>query len=266
MSVEIPEKSWFKIGEVARIVGVKPYVIRYWESEFRSLRPAKTKSRQRLFRRKDIELLLLIRRLLHEERFTIDGARRQLRELSAAGMTPADLLQAEDEGIEVGLTTVQRLAAQREDPGGDLAEAPAGVPGARSEAAGGEQTSGSGTLPLPLASKEAPPQDEAGPLPVADTRSVPRGPAVSTDAAASGKPSGAVPTAESGPSAGSPDPDLGPTVAALEAEVAALRLKCEALRKRLEAFSQAERARWLAVQRTAAALMDSDEDGPKPGE
>ena len=77
----IPEKPFFKIGEAARICAVKPYVLRYWETEFRSLRPQKTNSQQRLYRRKDVELVLRIRRLLYEERFTIEGARGRLREL-----------------------------------------------------------------------------------------------------------------------------------------------------------------------------------------
>jgi DNA-binding transcriptional MerR regulator len=77
----IPDRPYFKIGEAARICAVKPYVLRYWETEFRSLRPQKTKSQQRLYRRKDVELLLRIRHLLYEERFTIEGARSQLRDL-----------------------------------------------------------------------------------------------------------------------------------------------------------------------------------------
>jgi len=76
----IPEQRlYFKIGEVARIVGVKPYVLRYWESEFRMLRPGKTRSRHRIYRRKDVELLLRIKTLLHDQRFTIEGARKQLK-------------------------------------------------------------------------------------------------------------------------------------------------------------------------------------------
>jgi DNA-binding transcriptional MerR regulator len=77
----IPEKPFFKIGEAARLCAVKPYVLRYWETEFRSLRPQKTRSQQRLYRRKDVELLLKIRHLLYEQRFTIEGARQRLREL-----------------------------------------------------------------------------------------------------------------------------------------------------------------------------------------
>jgi len=77
----IPDKPFFKIGETARLCAVKPYVLRYWETEFTSIRPKKTRSQQRLYQRKDVELLLRIRRLLYDERFTIEGARARLREL-----------------------------------------------------------------------------------------------------------------------------------------------------------------------------------------
>jgi DNA-binding transcriptional MerR regulator len=78
-TISLPDKLYFKIGEVAAIVGVKPYVLRYWESEFSIIRPAKTRSQHRLYRRKDIEALLQIKRLLHEQRFTIEGARKRLK-------------------------------------------------------------------------------------------------------------------------------------------------------------------------------------------
>ena len=77
----IPDKPFFKIGEAARLCAVKPYVLRYWETEFHSIRPQKTRSRQRLYRRRDIELLLTVRDLLYVQRFTIQGARTRLREL-----------------------------------------------------------------------------------------------------------------------------------------------------------------------------------------
>ena len=81
------EKLYFKIGEVARIVGVKPYVLRYWETEFSILRPGKTRSKHRLYRRRDVELLLRIKDLLHTRRFTIEGARKKLREEAAPAET-----------------------------------------------------------------------------------------------------------------------------------------------------------------------------------
>jgi DNA-binding transcriptional MerR regulator len=76
---ELPDKLYFKIGEVAKIVGVKPYVLRYWETEFPTIRPGKTRSRHRLYRRRDVEALLEIKRLLHNERYTIEGAKRHLK-------------------------------------------------------------------------------------------------------------------------------------------------------------------------------------------
>jgi DNA-binding transcriptional MerR regulator len=74
-------KIYYRIGEVSRITGVKPYVLRYWESEFRWMAPAKSRSKQRLYRKRDIEVIQLIKRLLYEERYTIAGARKKLREL-----------------------------------------------------------------------------------------------------------------------------------------------------------------------------------------
>ena len=72
------DKLYFKIGEAAKIVGVKPYVLRYWETEFKMIKPGKTRSKHRLYRRKDVETLLEIRQLLHDKRFTIEGARKVL--------------------------------------------------------------------------------------------------------------------------------------------------------------------------------------------
>jgi DNA-binding transcriptional MerR regulator len=78
--VELPNKLYFRIGEVAKIVGVKPYVLRYWETEFSILKPGKTPSRHRLYRRRDVEMLLEIKTLLYEEGFTIAGAKKKLKE------------------------------------------------------------------------------------------------------------------------------------------------------------------------------------------
>ena len=76
----LPDKPYFKIGEAARLCGVKPYVLRYWETEFKSVKPEKTRSQQRLYRRRDVELLLKIRHLLYDKRYTIEGARSRLRD------------------------------------------------------------------------------------------------------------------------------------------------------------------------------------------
>src|ERR1700735_300002 len=75
----IPDKLFFRIGEVSQLVGVEPYVLRYWESEFPGLSPRKSNTGQRMFRRKDVELLLNIKRLLYEKKFTIEGARKVLK-------------------------------------------------------------------------------------------------------------------------------------------------------------------------------------------
>jgi len=77
---EIPDKLFFKIGEVSQLVGVEAYVLRYWESEFKGLSPKKSSSGQRMFRRKDVELLLRIKELLYGRKFTIEGARKALSE------------------------------------------------------------------------------------------------------------------------------------------------------------------------------------------
>ncbi len=83
--VVLPQgKLYYRIGEVAKITGVKPHVLRYWETEFRWMAPPKSRSKQRLYRRKDIEMILAIKKLLYEERYTIAGARLRLRELGLA--------------------------------------------------------------------------------------------------------------------------------------------------------------------------------------
>jgi DNA-binding transcriptional MerR regulator len=89
--VQLPDKLYFKIGEVADLVGVKPYVLRYWESEFSILKPTKTKSKHRLYRRKDVETLLQIKQLLHNERFTIEGARKRIKSLPKEDRRQAEL-------------------------------------------------------------------------------------------------------------------------------------------------------------------------------
>ena len=76
---EIPDKFYFKIGEVSSLLGVKPYVVRFWETEF-DLAPAKNRSRHRVYKKHEVETLLEIRRLLYDERFTIEGAQKKLKE------------------------------------------------------------------------------------------------------------------------------------------------------------------------------------------
>src|SRR5438309_1925535 len=87
---EIPDKLYFKIGEVADLLGVEPYVLRYWETEFTQLTPKKSGTGHRLYRRKDVELLLRIKHLLYEKRFTIEGARQSLQTESPKSRAPRD--------------------------------------------------------------------------------------------------------------------------------------------------------------------------------
>ena len=79
----IPEKMAFKIGEAAEMVGVKQYVLRYWESEFEMLRPRKSKNNQRVYSRRDVETAMMIKKLLYQDRFSIEGARTALRHLKS---------------------------------------------------------------------------------------------------------------------------------------------------------------------------------------
>jgi DNA-binding transcriptional MerR regulator len=99
---EIPDKLYFRIGEVARLAGIKPYVLRFWETEFPSLGPKKSGTGHRLYRRKEVEMVLEIKRLLYEKRFTIEGARKFLETRgkaeparTAKAVKPAKKVQAE---------------------------------------------------------------------------------------------------------------------------------------------------------------------------
>jgi DNA-binding transcriptional MerR regulator len=116
----IPDKLFFRIGEVSQIVGVEPYVLRYWESEFKGLSPKKSSSGQRMFRRKDVELLLEIKHLLYDKKFTIEGARKALAErssrpavITAAPEAQTELFPKPDPlpGIKRELTEILKLLA-----------------------------------------------------------------------------------------------------------------------------------------------------------
>ncbi|UCF82226.1 MAG: MerR family transcriptional regulator [Desulfobacteraceae bacterium] len=79
--VQIPDdKRYFRIGEASRIIGVEPYVLRYWESEFSQIRPERADSNQRTYQRQDLENLLKVKKLLYEDRMTIEGAKRRLKQ------------------------------------------------------------------------------------------------------------------------------------------------------------------------------------------
>lgn len=98
----IPSRTFFRIGDVAELVGVKPYVIRFWESEFPFLAPDKATSGQRVYRRPQIESIVLVKHLLHVERYSIEGAKKKLTELRREGKLKEAMLKLiQVEGEEV---------------------------------------------------------------------------------------------------------------------------------------------------------------------
>jgi DNA-binding transcriptional MerR regulator len=113
MDKKIPNKLFFKIGEVCEITDTQPYVLRYWESEFPALAPAKNSSGQRIYRRRDIETVLRIKQLLYEEGFTIAGAKKRLEaEMAGRVETPAPV--NETTGAPPEASASDRVAALRQ--------------------------------------------------------------------------------------------------------------------------------------------------------
>ena len=119
--VQIPEKLFYRINEVATITQVKPYVLRYWETEFPMLAPEKDDNDQRRYRRADIELILQIKRLLYEEKFTIAGARKQLKEQRDHG-TPAGKAAPAAAPVKVDLNRFRRINTSLSELRRDLTE------------------------------------------------------------------------------------------------------------------------------------------------
>lgn len=113
----IPDKIYFRIGEVSGLTRTKPYVLRYWETEFPTLKPKKTPTGHRLYRRKDVETIFEIKRLLYQQGFTIDGARKKLvgnsrsepeqKPLFQPGLSPTDVKAIRRE-LETILTILSR--------------------------------------------------------------------------------------------------------------------------------------------------------------
>jgi DNA-binding transcriptional MerR regulator len=114
----IPAKTYFKIGEVARITRLEPHVLRYWETEFRTLQPEKSRSGQRLYRREHIERILEVKDLLYRQKFTIAGARRRLlqrhdksavdRELDGMRSSHSEELRTRDQQQRETLESIRR--------------------------------------------------------------------------------------------------------------------------------------------------------------
>ena len=106
---EIPDKLFFKISEVCGIVGVEPYVLRFWETEFPGLAPGKSRAGHRVYKRKDVENILRVKELLYERGFTIAGARKQLSRARAAKKADRDeVLTRVRKGLQDILTLLQR--------------------------------------------------------------------------------------------------------------------------------------------------------------
>jgi DNA-binding transcriptional MerR regulator len=104
------ERLYYRIGEVSRLTGLKPHVLRYWESEFKVIKPYKGGSLQRLYRKKDLDLILKIKKLLYEDGFTIAGAKKKIRDLEREENKQLKLFEKRTEGGDREL-----LAAIREE-------------------------------------------------------------------------------------------------------------------------------------------------------
>lgn len=110
---DVPDKVYFRIGEVSDLVGVEPHVLRYWESEFSVIRPRRAKSNQRLYRRQDVENLLLVKTLLHQQGYTISGARKLLQSQGTTVEGVAD--QEEKEGTGKECSSGKQLASIKKE-------------------------------------------------------------------------------------------------------------------------------------------------------
>ena len=104
---EIPNKRYFKIGEVSALAGVEPYVLRYWETEFPSIKPVRAPTGQRLYRKRDVEAVLKIKYLLYEKGFTIAGARKELQTTSKTRQQPSDKTSLEE--IKSDIISIKKI-------------------------------------------------------------------------------------------------------------------------------------------------------------
>ena len=112
----LPPKLYFRIGEVASLVGVEPHVLRYWEREFRSIRPTKSAKGQRVYSRRDVENLMRVRDLLYSEGFTIAGAKRKLQRGAEPEAAPTAKADVQPEAEVTPATTAATTATQTETP------------------------------------------------------------------------------------------------------------------------------------------------------
>ncbi len=110
---KIPDKLYFRISEVSKLTALEPYVLRYWESEFRLIKPLRTKSRHRLYRRKDLEILFEIKKLLYEEQYTIAGAKKRLEEIGREEKRELEVNSDENDYKKILHATLTELKALR---------------------------------------------------------------------------------------------------------------------------------------------------------
>ena len=105
----LPDKLYFRIGEVSEIADLPTHVIRFWETEFKRIAPKRTASGQRIYRKKDVELILEIKHLLHERRFTIEGARQHLKARRAGGAAPPQQPAISLQEIKIELESIRDM-------------------------------------------------------------------------------------------------------------------------------------------------------------
>ena len=110
---KIPDKLYFRISEVSKLTALEPYVLRYWESEFKLIKPLRTKSRHRLYRRKDLEILFEIKKLLYEEQYTIAGAKKRLEEIAREEKRDLEVNPDENDYKKILHATLKELKALR---------------------------------------------------------------------------------------------------------------------------------------------------------
>ena len=106
---KIPEKRYFRIGEVSALTSIESYVLRYWETEFPKIKPARSRSGQRLYKRRDIEIILQIKDLLYQKKFTIAGAKKHLQQEQASKPSDADSQRLMLEQVREELITIRDL-------------------------------------------------------------------------------------------------------------------------------------------------------------
>jgi len=107
--IKIPDKFYFKIGEVSKIAGLPSHVLRFWETEFKRIKPRRTETGQRSYTKKDIEIILEIKHLLHEKKFTIDGARKYINAKAAAPTDESPATRRFLEDLKTELTSIRNL-------------------------------------------------------------------------------------------------------------------------------------------------------------